>query len=302
MEPSKLTGLYMLTKEMLMLAFAIGKTILDNMPHPPPAPPPKPKPKPAVVAPKPKPKLKESIILLPQEDGNPSAVVVTGAGNRKVVLNQPYMTASVDTKNVVVGETTAEKVAEDYSELIAANPQLVPRESIILLPQEDGKPSAVVVTGEDNQQVVLDQPYMTAAVDASTISVSETTADKVKADFGEIIAANPPTPKQFVLFYEFGGIKLTAGSKLRLDQAREELKNYPAAEVVVTAHTDTVGSEKSNDKLSLRRAEFVKSQLMEIGIPENIIQVAGRGEHELLVPTKDRVAEPLNRRVELEVR
>ena len=63
-----------------------------------------------------------------------------------------------------------------------------------------------------------------------------------------------------------------------------------------------MGSEKWNDQLSLRRAESVKELLIKIGIPENIIQVAGRGEREPLVPTKDEVEEAQNRRVEIKVK
>lgn len=180
-------------------------------------------------------------------------------------------------------------------------PPASPKESIILLPQQDGKPSAVVVTSA-NKELVLDRPYMTATVDAGNLAAGETTAEKVQAEFANLIAADPPGPKQFLLFYESGDIQLTAESKKLFGQVKAELKNYPAGEVVVIAHTDKVGSEKSNDQLSLRRAESVKALLIEIGIPENIIQVAGRGEREPLVFTKDGVEEAKNRRVEIKVR
>lgn len=177
----------------------------------------------------------------------------------------------------------------------------VAKESVILLPQANGEPSAVVVTSK-TQEIVLDQPYMEASFDAGNIVVTATTAEAVGEKFSDLIAADPPGPKQFMLFYESGDIKLTAESLHLYEQVKAELKNYPAGEVVVIAHTDRFGSEKSNDELSMRRAESVKAFLIEIGIAENIIQVAGRGEHEPLVPTKDGVAEAQNRRVEIKVR
>jgi outer membrane protein OmpA-like peptidoglycan-associated protein len=175
------------------------------------------------------------------------------------------------------------------------------KESVTLLPQQDGQPSAVVVRSA-GKEAVLDRPYMVATVDAGNITVSETTADKVQTEYAELLAADPPGPKKFLLFYESGDIQLTAESKKLFEQVKAELRNYPAGEVVVIAHTDSVGSIKSNDKLSLRRAVSVKALLIEIGIPESIIQVSGRGKREPLVPTKDGVAEAQNRRVELKVR
>ncbi|HEY0666441.1 MAG TPA: OmpA family protein [Gallionella sp.] len=177
----------------------------------------------------------------------------------------------------------------------------VAKESVILLPQADGKPSAVVVRSK-GQEVVLDKPYMTASFDAGKIAASQTSAESVQATYSDLIAADPPGPKQFLLFYEPGDIRLTAESLQLYERVKAELKNYPAGEVVVIAHTDRTGSEKSNDKLSMRRAESVRAFLIDIGIPADIIQVAGRGEHEPLVPTRDGVAEAKNRRVELKVR
>jgi outer membrane protein OmpA-like peptidoglycan-associated protein len=177
----------------------------------------------------------------------------------------------------------------------------VAKESVILLPQENGQPSAVVITSK-TQEVVLDQPYMTASFDAGKIVTAEASPESVQEQFSDLIAADPPGPKFFMLFYESGDIKLTPESLLLYEQVKAELRNYPAGEVVVIAHTDRFGSEKSNDELSMRRAESVKVFLIEIGIAENIIQVAGRGEQEPLVPTKDGVAEAQNRRVEIKVR
>lgn len=176
-----------------------------------------------------------------------------------------------------------------------------PKERVILLPQPDGTPSGVVV-GSAGKEAALDRPYMTATVYAGDIVVGETTAEKVRAEFAELLAADPPGPKKFLLFYESGDIQLTAESEKLFEQVKAELKNYPAGEVVVIAHTDRVGPEKSNDKLSLRRAESVRGFLVGIGIPASIIQVSGRGEREPLVPTRDGVAEAQNRRVEIKVR
>jgi OmpA-OmpF porin, OOP family len=46
----------------------------------------------------------------------------------------------------------------------------------------------------------------------------------------------------------------------------------------------------------------VRDELVRVGIPPDRISVAGRGEREPLIPTDDEVAEPRNRRVEINVR
>jgi len=81
-----------------------------------------------------------------------------------------------------------------------------------------------------------------------------------------------------------------------------EATDQSLPDIVVTGHTDTVGSAEANDKLSMQRAERVKGFLTGIGIPADRIQVAGRGERELLVPTADNIDEPRNRRTEINVR
>lgn len=67
-------------------------------------------------------------------------------------------------------------------------------------------------------------------------------------------------------------------------------------------HTDRVGSVQFNDALSLRRAQKIRDDLVQLGVAAEQIQVAGRREREPLVATEDEIAEPRNRRVEISVR
>jgi outer membrane protein OmpA-like peptidoglycan-associated protein len=79
-----------------------------------------------------------------------------------------------------------------------------------------------------------------------------------------------------------------------------------AAEVVITGHTDTVGSAADNDRLSLGRAKAVAAKLNDTfaakGVKSDAIATVGRGERDPLVKTPDQTAEPKNRRVEITVR
>jgi hypothetical protein len=53
-------------------------------------------------------------------------------------------------------------------------------------------------------------------------------------------------------------------------------------------------------RLSVRRAEAVKAEMVRLGVPAGVITTIGRGEEDPLVPTKDGVREPQNRRVSIE--
>ena len=67
--------------------------------------------------------------------------------------------------------------------------------------------------------------------------------------------------------------------------------------VGVVGHTDT--AERDRLALSQRRAEAVKDALVREGIPAEAIITEGRGDSRLLVPTKEGVGEPQNRRAEI---
>ena len=70
-------------------------------------------------------------------------------------------------------------------------------------------------------------------------------------------------------------------------------------QLTVIGHTDTVGSDAYNIRLSRRRAESVAARLERDGIPSSDIQIVAKGKRDLLVPTADGVREPQNRRVQI---
>jgi hypothetical protein len=69
--------------------------------------------------------------------------------------------------------------------------------------------------------------------------------------------------------------------------------------LTVTGHTDTVGSDAYNMRLSMRRATTVQQQLIKDGVPAGEIAIFAKGKRDLLVPTADGVKEPQNRRVQI---
>ncbi len=67
----------------------------------------------------------------------------------------------------------------------------------------------------------------------------------------------------------------------------------------VTGYTDTSGSNRYNDGLSLRRAQNVAALMSQGGVPTEAMTVTGVGETQLKIDTADGVKEPMNRRVEI---
>ena len=173
---------------------------------------------------------------------------------------------------------------------------------VVLLPEEGGAPSAVTV-GAGNQTARLDKPYSAAAVDAkSNIETKTITAEDANRTFADALAAQPPQPISFTLYFETNSVEVTPASRPTLDAVFAEVAKRTAVEVQVTGHTDRVGSVADNDRLSLQRAEAVRAMLIQRGINSSFLRAVGRGEREPLVPTADEQAEPRNRRVEVIVR
>ncbi|MDT7836207.1 OmpA family protein [Aquabacterium sp. OR-4] len=172
---------------------------------------------------------------------------------------------------------------------------------VVLLPQPDGRPSAVEVKA-GSQRLLLAQPYAAAELKGQDLQPVTLDAATVAQRYGELLASQPPRPQRFVVRFESNGNRLTPESAPVLDDMRKALSSLQAPEVIVTGHTDRVGSLEANDRLSVVRAEALREILIEAGLPRAAITVIGRGEREPEVPTDDEVAEPRNRRVEIKLR
>ena len=104
---------------------------------------------------------------------------------------------------------------------------------------------------------------------------------------------------RYMVFFDTGSAHLTQAAGKIVHQAVKDAKAAGFKEYVVVGHTDTVGSAKSNDSLSKRRAAAVKAALIARGVPAKKIVIAGKGEAAPSTPTADGVKEPTNRRAEI---
>lgn len=175
--------------------------------------------------------------------------------------------------------------------------------TIVLLPEKDGRKTSVRV-GEGAGALTLNKPLQAAVIDTGgAVRQVDMTLDEVNKMFAEALAAQPPEPIKYTLYFVTGGTELTPDSQPYLETIINEVAKRVAVEVEITGHTDRVGSVADNDRLSLQRAEAILKVLQARGLSANSFKrTVGRGEREPLVSTADEVAEPRNRRVEIVLR
>ena len=111
----------------------------------------------------------------------------------------------------------------------------------------------------------------------------------------------PMEPRQFIVFFGFNKTALTRDAMEVIRQAAETAMREGTAAILVTGHTDTVGSQRYNQQLSERRAHVVKRALANNGIRPGAIIATSRGETMLMVQTGDGAIEPRNRRVTIDL-
>jgi outer membrane protein OmpA-like peptidoglycan-associated protein len=177
-----------------------------------------------------------------------------------------------------------------------------PRATVVLLPDQDGQKTAVTVT-QDDKTFVLDEPYAAVKQNAfGTPTAYKADPKEVEALAGLALAAQPARRATFTLYFVEGKDEFTDESKQVVETVFAEIARRPLPDVVVVGHTDLTGTDQLNDALGQRRADFVKRQLVDRGVPAGNIEAISRGMREPTIPTARGVAEPRNRRVEIVVR
>jgi len=173
--------------------------------------------------------------------------------------------------------------------------------TVVLLPEQDGKETAVVVKQRDGE-VTLREPYAASKLSNTGPQAYKSSAEEVQALFGPALAARPERPVEFTLYFVEGKDELTDESKRIVDSVFAEIARRPIPDVIVIGHTDSVGSDAANDVLSRQRADVVRAAFAARGLAADKVVAIGRGKREPAIPTGDGIAEPRNRRVEILVR
>ena len=102
-------------------------------------------------------------------------------------------------------------------------------------------------------------------------------------------------------FFDFNKSVIKPAGKAKLDDLVAKVKGINLEVIIAVGHTDSVGSDAYNQKLSVRRAESVKAYLVSKGIEKNRIYTEGKGEKQPVADNKTSEGRAKNRRVEIEV-
>ncbi|MBV8380072.1 MAG: OmpA family protein [Paucibacter sp.] len=102
-------------------------------------------------------------------------------------------------------------------------------------------------------------------------------------------------------FFDFDKAVLKPEGKAKLDDLVAKTKDIALEVIIAVGHTDSVGSDAYNQKLSVRRAEAVKSYLVGLGIEKNRVYTEGKGKRQPVADNKTAEGRAKNRRVEIEV-
>ncbi|WP_462401925.1 OmpA family protein [Pseudomonas sp. Marseille-QA0332] len=103
--------------------------------------------------------------------------------------------------------------------------------------------------------------------------------------------------------FEFDSARLTAADRQHLDSVAARLRQEAAnVRLSVTGHTDSVGSDAYNQRLSQRRAHAVTDYLVSTGVPRSsFVSVSGAGESQPVADNSTESGRAMNRRTEIKI-
>jgi outer membrane protein OmpA-like peptidoglycan-associated protein len=176
--------------------------------------------------------------------------------------------------------------------------------SLVLLPDDGGHQGSVAVLEANGKpaEAVISQGNSRTKLGDANAAPKPLGAKGLKPEEAALLTTLPPPAKSFTLYFDEGTATPTAESQSVLTALRAEIASRSGPQVEVTGHTDTVGSEEDNDRLSLQRAEEVLNWLAGQGFERSLMSATGRGERDLKEPSIDNFSSATNRRVEVIVR
>lgn len=102
-------------------------------------------------------------------------------------------------------------------------------------------------------------------------------------------------------FFDFDKATLKPEATAKLDDLVSKTKGINLEVIIAVGHTDSVGSDEYNQKLSIRRSEAVKAYLVSKGVEPNRVYTEGKGEKSPVADNKTAEGRAKNRRTEIEV-
>ena len=151
------------------------------------------------------------------------------------------------------------------------------------------------------------RPFDTGARSTSRMTINHSILVGLRYAFN---AAPPPVvvipgpvvttaQRTYLVFFDWDRADLTDRARQIIAEAANATTRTSVTRIMVSGHTDTTGTARYNQGLSVRRAQNVAAELVRLGVPRGAITTQGFGFSRPLVSTGPGVREPQNRRVEI---
>ncbi len=174
---------------------------------------------------------------------------------------------------------------------------------VVLLPDHNNHVGRVELTNAHGTTAIDQAGYsVTLNQNAAPKPQARLKKKEIQSRFASVLEVEPEPPAKFILYFETGTAVLTTKSQALMPKVINEIKRRGSMDISVAGHSDRVGDEKSNIALSLKRAKSITDLLEREGVAAHHLHTSSHGEGNPLIPTKDNVSEPRNRRVEVIVR
>ncbi|MFT4546083.1 MAG: outer membrane protein OmpA-like peptidoglycan-associated protein [Verrucomicrobiales bacterium] len=204
------------------------------------------------------------------------------------------------TKTLAPEDIFSNEELEDAIETMQNRIKLPDRISKEQLPIELEDDGPGLLAGNDLEAMNL---AMAKAAGNANLTKGFSNLDDLLNRTGPLLDDTKPILIPTDLLFQFNQSDLQEAARLSMMKLGLLIKRNQESKFVIEGHTDTLGSDEYNMALSLKRAQSVQSWLVEsLGLGSDRVDVKGFGETKPLVPTGDRDAQAINRRVEIAIR
>lgn len=152
----------------------------------------------------------------------------------------------------------------------------------------------------DNQEEALNQADQKISAQERELQENKRLLEELRSRGADV----RKTPRGIVVnlpdvLFEFDSARLTAGARGTVKEIAEVVRNYQGRHIAVEGHTDSIGTDSYNLRLSEDRAHSVANDLMSDGVPRGRVSTRGFGERNPIASNKTESGRKRNRRVEV---